>query len=31
MGDRSTISIIKYTLGKLICAYDDARNVRNYK
>jgi hypothetical protein len=31
MGDKSTISIIKDTLGKPSRAYDDARNVKNYK
>ncbi len=31
MGDRSAISIIKDTLGKPSRAYDDARNVKNYK
>lgn len=31
MGDRSTINIIKDTLGKPSHTYDDARNVKIYK
>jgi hypothetical protein len=31
MGDRSTISIIKDTLGKPSRTYNDARNVKKYK
>jgi hypothetical protein len=31
MGDRSTINIIKDTLGKPSHAYNDARNVKNNK